>query len=165
MLPGINLNGSYGTSSREFDLLTDERFKVWSYGYNISLPIFSGGRLSASKDRVVAQYKQSLANYHQTVLEAFEEVETVLADEGSLLRDEQALRVTVNEYQAAVDLAWEQYGRGLVDIITVLDSQRRLYNAERSLIIINNQRIQSRIGLYLALGGGFFEEEFEPEEY
>jgi outer membrane protein TolC len=69
------------------------------------------------------------------------------------------------EYNAAVDLAWEQYNRGLVDIITVLDSQRRAFSAERSLIVITNQRIQSRIGLYLALGGGFVDEEEEPETY
>lgn len=165
ILPGINLNGSYGTSTREFDLLTDERFKVWSYGYNVSLPIFQGGRINATKERTMAVYKQSLANYHQTVLRAFEEVESALSDETSLFRDEEALRVTVEEYTAAVDLAWEQYNRGLVDIITVLDSQRRLFNAERSLIVINNQRIQSRIGLYLALGGGFVDEEEEPETY
>ena len=165
LLPGISLNGSYGTSAREFDLLTDERFKVWSYGYNISLPIFTGGRLEAVKERTYAQYKQSLANFHQTVLRAFEEVETALSDEDSLFRDAEALRVTVEEYNAAVDLAWEQYNRGLVDIITVLDSQRRAFNAERSLIVIENQRIQSRIGLYLALGGGFVTEEEEPETY
>ena len=165
MLPGINLNGSFGTSTGAPDLLFDESFKVWSYGYNISLPIFQGGRLRAAEDRVTAVYKQSLANYAQTVLVAFDEVETALSDEGSLFRDEEALRVTVDEYDAAVDLAWEQYNRGLVDIITVLDSQRRAFNAERTLIIISNQRIQSRIGLYLALGGGFAAEEFEPEDY
>ncbi len=165
LLPGINLNGSYGASTREFDLLADDRFKVWSYGYNISLPVLQGGRINATKDRTFAVYKQSLANYHQSVLRAFEEVENSLSDEDSLFRDEEALRETVVEYNAAVDLAWEQYNRGLVDIITVLDSQRRAFNAERSLIVITNQRIQSRIGLYLALGGGFVDEEEEPETY
>tara|TARA_Y100000588_G_C14266268_1_gene930043 strand:+ start:1590 stop:3071 length:1482 start_codon:yes stop_codon:yes gene_type:complete len=155
LLPGINLNGNYGTSTTGFDSLTDEAFRVWSYGYNLSLPISRGGQLTAAKERAYAVYKQSLANYAQTVLFAFEEVETALADEDSLLRDEEALKITVEEYEAAVDLAWEQYGRGLVDIITVLDSQRRLFNAVRSLIVISNQRIQNRIGLYLALGGGF----------
>lgn len=158
-LPGLNLNASFGTATREVDRLLDDRFKVWSYGYNLNLPIFQGGRLRATENRVLAVYKQSLANYAQTVLNAFEEVETALADEDSLIRDEEALRVTVTEYDAAVDLAWEQYNRGLVDIITVLDSQRRAFNAMRSLINISNQRIQSRIGLYLALGGGFVEEE------
>jgi len=92
-------------------------------------------------------------------------VETTLSEEDSLLRDVEALRITVTEYNAAVDLAWEQYGRGLVDIITVLDSQRRAFNAERALLTTENQRLQNRIGLYLALGGGFVEEEEEPETY
>jgi outer membrane protein, multidrug efflux system len=158
MLPGITLNGGFGTSTREIDNvleIEDLKYQVWNFGYNINLPIFQGGRLSATKDRAYAVYNQSLANYAQTVLEAFEEVESALSDESSLLRDEDALRETVVEYEAAVELAWEQYGRGLVDIITVLDSQRRLYNANRLLIIISNQRIQGRIGLYQALGGGF----------
>lgn len=165
MLPGIDLNGSYGTSTREYDLLLDDRFKVWSYGYNISLPVFQGGRLQATKDRTEAQYKQSLANYGNTVLQAFEEVESTLSEEDSLFRDEDALRITVDEYNSAVDLAWEQYNRGLVDIITVLDSQRRAFNAQRALITTTNQRLQNRITLYLALGGGFADEEEEPETY
>ncbi|MDA0347537.1 MAG: TolC family protein [Verrucomicrobia bacterium] len=166
MLPGINLNGNFGTSTREIDNvleIEDLRYQVWNFGYNINLPVFQGGRLLAAKDRAYAVYTQSLANYAQTVLEAFEEVETSLADESSLLRDEAALRETVVEYEAAVELAWEQYGRGLVDIITVLDSQRRLYNANRSLIIVSNQRIQGRIGLYQALGGGFVADNDESQ--
>lgn len=168
MLPGISLNGSFGTSAREFGdqfgfdsenpntgQTIEDAFKVWNVAYNINLPIFQGGRLSAAKDRVEAQYKQSLAGYAQTVLGAFEEVESLLFEEDSLLRDEDALHETVKEYNAAVDLAWEQYGRGLVDIITVLDSQRRAFNSMRVLIVISNQRIQNRIGLYQALGGGF----------
>ena len=155
MLPGINLNANYGNSAREFGDQFDSLFEVWSYGYNVSLPILQGGRINATKDRTEAVYNQSLANYADTVLGAFEEIETALFDEDSLYRDEEALRETVEEYDAAVDLAWEQYGRGLVDIITVLDSQRRAFTAMRALITISNQRIQSRIGLYQALGGGF----------
>lgn len=165
LLPGVSLNGSYGTSAREYDLLLDERFKIWNYGYNISLPVFQGGRINATKNRAFATYKQSLANYAQTVLIAFEEVETALFDEDLLLQDEGALRVAVDEYKAAVDVAWGQYSRGLVDIITVLDSQRRAYNAERSLVDISLDRIQSRVDLYLALGGGFVSEEQPLEEY
>lgn len=159
LLPGLNLNGLLGRTASQFKDLSNEDLETWNLGYNITLPIFNGSRLTASKRRVEAVYKQSLANYAQTVLNAFEEVETVLADEDSLFRDEEALKITVEEYEAAVDLAWEQYGRGLVDIITVLDSQRRLFNAIRSLIVVSSLRIQNRIGLYLALGGGFAEDD------
>jgi hypothetical protein len=43
----------------------------------------------------------------------------------------------------------------LTDIITVLESQRRSFNAQRSLLQVSNQRLQNRIDLYLALGGDF----------
>ncbi len=157
-LPGIFLTGSGGTSSRELGEVLKEDFIVWSLNYNIGLPIFQGGRLAALERRSIAFYEQSLANFAQTALRAYSEVESTLIDQGSLMRDEEAQKLAVIEYTAAEELAWEQYNRGLVDIITVLESQRRLFNAERSLIQVANQRIQSRIDLYLALGGGFAED-------
>ena len=154
-LPGIFLTASGGTSSRELGDVLNDDFKVWSLNYNIGLPVFQGGRLFASEKRIIAIYEQSLANFAQIALIAYSEVESALIDQGSLRRDEEAQKLAVIEYTAAEELAWEQYNRGLVDIITVLESQRRLFNAQRALIQVANQRIQSRIDLYLALGGGF----------
>ena len=154
-LPGIVLTGSGGTSSRELGDVFNEDFKVWSLNYNLGMPIFQGGRLLALEKRIIAIYEQSLANFAQTALIAYSEVESALIDQDSLRRDEEAQQLAVIEYTAAEELAWEQYNRGLVDIITVLESQRRLFNAQRALIQVANQRIQSRIDLYLALGGGF----------
>ncbi len=154
-LPGIVLTGSGGTSSRDLGDVLNDDFKVWSLNYNIGMPIFQGGRLFALENRIISLYEQSLANFAQTALIAYSEVESALIDQNSLRRDEEAQKLAVIEYTAAEELAWEQYNRGLVDIITVLESQRRLFNAQRALIQVANQRIQSRIDLYLALGGGF----------
>ena len=153
--PGIALTSNGGTSSRELGQILDSDFKVWSLNYNLGMPIFQGGRVLAAEDRIIAIYEQSLANFAQTALIAYSEVESALIDQESLRRDEEAQKLAVIEYTAAEELAWEQYNRGLVDIITVLESQRRLFNAQRALIQVANQRIQSRIDLYLALGGGF----------
>jgi outer membrane protein TolC len=69
------------------------------------------------------------------------------------LREESA--IAADENQKAEDLAWEQYDKGLVDITTLLDAQRRADESASQLISIQNQRLQNRINLHLALGGDF----------
>ena len=94
-------------------------------------------------------------NYVQTALQAFSEVETALAAEVFLTGQETALRGSVTEAGEAQTLALEDYQAGLTDIVTVLESQRRVFDAKRSLIELQNLRLQNRIDLYLALGGEF----------
>ena len=65
---------------------------------------------------------------------------------------------------AAETLSFEQYQSGLVDFITVLDSQSRSYDAQRSLIQIKNQLIANRVNLHIALGGDFSTSTEETED-
>ena len=78
-----------------------------------------------------------------------------LAAERALARRERAVLADVEQAVAARRLAEEQYRRGLVDIVTVLESQRRVFDARRALLELQNLRLQNRIDLYLALGGEF----------
>lgn len=153
--PSISLTATGGTSSDELDELIDSDFHIWNLAYNLSQPLFDSGRLAAAADRADAQYNVSLASYGQTLLNAFREVETVLVAQESLAREERVSRVQMEESIAAETLAWEQYNRGLVDIITVLESQRRAFSARRTFLDVQQARVQNRIDLYLALGGGF----------
>jgi outer membrane protein TolC len=82
-------------------------------------------------------------------------VETTLNAETFLTQQETALRAAVQEAIEAEKLAQEDYLAGLADIVTVLESQRRVFDAKRSLLQLQNQRLQNRIDLYLALGGEF----------
>ena len=144
-----------GTGTREFsDLLNPERLFANLAG-GIAQPITEGGRLRGSLALSEAERDEALHNYAQSTLEALREVETALAAERYLALQETALVEAAKQSDAAEELAVDQYGRGLVDIITVLDSQRRAFNAKSSLIGIRNERLQNRIDLYLALGGDF----------
>ncbi len=160
-IPSINLTLSRGTTTREledvFDII-DRR--VWSQALNFSQVWFQGGRLRANFRRAKANYEQSLANYANTVLTAFREVEGALSNQSSFDRDYESQKIAAEESAAAETLAWEEYGRGLTDITTALDAVRRNITAQRSYIQVANQRVQARIDLYLALGGGF---DLEPE--
>ena len=86
---------------------------------------------------------------------ALREMEPALAAEVFLTGQETALRGSVTEAGEAQTLALEDYQAGLTDIVTVLESQRRVFDAKRSLIELQNLRLQNRIDLYLALGGEF----------
>ena len=154
-LPSFNLTARGGTSTREFsDLLSADRL-VASIAGGLSQPITQGKRLKGNLALSEADREEALQIYAQASLEAFREVETTLAAERYLAAQETALVSAAKESDAAEELAVQQYGRGLVDIITVLDSQRRAFDASRSLIAIRNERLQNRIDLYLALGGDF----------
>lgn len=155
-LPSIDLSLSRGTSASELeDVFKVVENRIWTQSLSIAQTIFQGGRLKANYKRSIAQYEENIANYSQTVLTAFREVETALANQDSYAIDYEALRIAAEESVEAEKLAWEEYSSGLTDIITVLDSVRRSITAQRSFIQVANQRIQSRIDLYLALGGGF----------
>jgi len=155
MLPRISLTGSYGYSSNELADLLSNSFSVWSIAANAVQPIFQGLRLSAAVERAKAVAEERLASYGQTALDAFREVETALAAEEFLNQRVVNLDESATQSIAAEDSAWERYQRGLVDIITVLDSQRRAFEARQALISARSNRLVNRVNLYLALGGDF----------
>ena len=154
-LPAIRLTASGGTSTDDLSEILNTDFKVWSLVGNLAQPLFQGGRLAAEVDRSQAGREQALAEYGQTALQAFREVESALAAEVYLRKQESALRTGAKEALEAEELAWEQYQKGITDIVTVLESQRRAFDSKRQLLQISNQRLQNRIDLYLALGGDF----------
>ncbi|MDQ8201877.1 TolC family protein [Pelagicoccus sp. SDUM812003] len=155
-LPSLDLNLSRGTSSSDLDEIFDfVEKRIWSQSLGVAQTLFQGGRLKANYQRARATYEQNVAAYSQTVLTAFREVENALSNQSSYREDYEYLRVAAEESIEAEKLAWSEYASGLTDITTVLDSVRRSITAQRSFIQVANQRIQSRIDLYLALGGGF----------
>jgi outer membrane protein TolC len=90
-------------------------------------------------------------------LEAFREVESALGAESSLASQEAFLQKEVEQAALAERQAERDYSEGIegVEILSVLESQRRANNARSSLIRLKNERLQNRIDLHLALGGSF----------
>ena len=155
-IPSINLNLTRGTSTSELnDIFQFVEERIWSQSLSVSQPIFQGRRLKADHDRAKAVYEQTLAGYSQIVLNALREVENALSNQTSTRLDYEFLQIAASESIEAEKLAWDEYARGLTDITTALDSVRRSISSQRLLIQIANLRIQNRIELYLALGGGF----------
>ncbi len=155
-LPQIRLTSSAGTSSDELKDVLDINNNIWSLAANLTKPIFDAGKIKSQVGRAKAQREEARYQYVQTILQAFAEVETALAAEGFLNKQESALRASVKESGEAQTLALDDYSAGLTDIVTVLESQRRVFDARRALIQLQNLRLQNRIDLYLALGGEFY---------
>jgi multidrug efflux system outer membrane protein len=156
LLPRFVLTGSAGTASGSLRNLMDFDGLIWNLVGGITQPIFQGGRIRADIDLSQASERELLALYAQTVLDAFNEVESSLAAEQYLSAQERALDTSVKEQKAALLLAQQQYENGLVGIITLLETQRRAFNAESAWLSTLNQKLQNRINLHLALGGDFY---------
>ena len=123
-------------------------------------PLWQGGRLRAQISRAEARVAEVLATYVNAALVAYSEVETALAAEEHLAERVVQLTDSVEQARAAERLADERYRTGLDTYITVLDSQRSAFQAESQLIAARRLRLENRVDLYLALGGGF--ERLEP---
>lgn len=155
LLPGIRLTASGGRSSEEIKDLLDGDYTIWSIAGSLLQPLFRGGELRANVDLAEARSRQALAAYASSALRAFAEVESALAAEGFLASREEALRRAAEQAVAARALAEERYRAGLVDIVTVLESRRQALGAESELLNVRRLRLDARVDLHLALGGGF----------
>ena len=155
LYPRLSLTGSTGTASDALRDLADGGFGVWSLLGNLVQPIFQGGRLRASANRAEARAHEALSDYASAALQAYAEVESALAAEELLAERERYLTTSVEHARAAERLADDRYRSGLEDYITVLESQRRAFQAEGDLIGARRLRLENRVDLYLALGGGF----------
>ena len=155
LYPRLSLTGGTGTATSALGDLINGDFGVWSLLGNLLQPVFQGGRLRAGVDQAEARAAEQLAAYANTALQAFAEVETALAAEEFLSDRERHLATSVAQSRAAESLADDRYRTGLTDYVTVLESQRLALQAEGDLISARRQRLENRVDLYLALGGGF----------
>jgi len=137
---------------------------IWNLAANLTKPIFDAGKIKSQVQRAKAQREQAKYQFVQTTLQAFAEVETALAAETYLVKQVTALSDAAKEANEAEKLAQEDYLAGLAGLVTVLESQRRVFDAKRSLIDLQNLRLQNRIDLYLALGGEFTQPESNSEK-
>ena len=100
--------------------------------------------------------RQELASrYAATALGAFREVETSMAAEAYIAAQIKAQQTFVEESVQAEKLAISQFSKGLTDALRLLESQRRAFDSRSGLLRAQNQRLQTRIDLCLALGGDF----------
>ncbi len=153
--PRFNLTSQGGTASNQLRDLVDGNLLAWNLIGGLIQPIYNRGRLKAGIDRDEAYVRDAMSRYESSLLRAYGEVEIALAAEDILARREAALEAATKQSLAARDLADDRYRRGLADIITVLSAQRTALDSESQLLALRRQRLDNRVDIHLALGGGF----------
>ncbi len=126
VFPRLSLTSSAGTATGELNDLLNSDFGVWQIAANVIQPVFAGGRIRAETAIRGADERESLADLQQTVLTAFSEVETALANERHLAARSKSLEEAVRLATEADQAARADYARGLGDLLTVLTAQTRL---------------------------------------
>jgi NodT family efflux transporter outer membrane factor (OMF) lipoprotein len=157
--PALRLTGSYGGQNSELGDLLSSGSIFWNLLFNISQPLFDGGRRAAEVDRTRAVFRENLAGYHRSVLFAFQEVEDALA--AGRTGEERIARLGEQEEAsaAALRLALDRYLQGLSEYLPVLTAQGLHFNAQSQLLAARRQLIADRITLARALGGAWMEQE------
>ena len=153
--PRFNLTSGIGTSTNRLQDILSGDVLIWNLVSGVTAPIFNNGRLKAAVTQNEARSAEAAALYENSLLLAYREVETAMAADGYLAEQEKALDGATRQALAAQQLAEERYRSGLADIITMLESQRAALNAESALLSIRRARLDNRVDLHLALGGGF----------
>jgi multidrug efflux system outer membrane protein len=153
--PVLHLTGQTGFDSGDLGLLFNWESRIWSYGPNIQFPIFEGGRLSADVKQQRAAYEENVANYRQSVLVAFQDVEDSLSSLRYLAQQQEAQDRAYTAYKKALDLTNARYTTGLVSYFDVIQAEGLELNAEQLDAQIKGNRMASTIRLIKALGGGW----------
>ena len=158
--PQISLTGSGGGAfgrSSAFSGLMSSQLGIWSYGAQVSQPIFTGGALRGNLRLAESQHQQALIAYKQAIQHAFGDVSDALIgyqmDRQVRVRQEQ----TVADLQESVRLSNMRYQGGTTTYLEVLDGQRSLFAAELTLAQARGTEYQSLVQLYRSLGGGWQE--------
>jgi multidrug efflux system outer membrane protein len=153
--PSIRLTANAGTISADLSGLFDGGSGTWGFMPQISVPIFTAGRLKANLDYAQVQKDMNVAQYEKSIQTAFREVADGLAARGTYGKQLEAQRALVEDNGAYYRLARQRYDKGVDNYLTVLDAQRQLFSSEQILWENRLRQLTSEVALYKALGGGW----------
>jgi multidrug efflux system outer membrane protein len=155
--PRLTLTGSAGFSTIDAAKVVSWESRVWSLGPSLNLPLFQGGKLDASLEGARQRHAEAQASYRTAVLTAFRDTEDALNDLHHRAEAAETQARMVASARETVRLVELQYRSGLAPYYQLMDAQRTLLASELAATQIQNQRLNSTIGLIKALGGGWKE--------
>ena len=152
-LPSVSLTGELGGASVDLlDFLNPSNL-AWMAAANLAGPLIDGGLARSQIDQASADQRRAIAEYGQTALDAFREVEAGL-DQLAVLEDRTRATVTATEAASdALDVSQLRYNEGETDLLEVLAIQQRLFSSQADLSSLRRARLDSWVQLNLALGG------------
>jgi NodT family efflux transporter outer membrane factor (OMF) lipoprotein len=164
LYPSITLSAGITASSLNGGELFSPGGLVWSIAAGLTQPIFDGGMREAERRAALAAFKESAADYQQTVLRAFGQVADILQ---ALTHDTNLLaaqRHALSMASEAVRLQRINYGSGGSGIIGLLDAQRQYQQAQLGYVRAEAQRYQDTVQLLVAMGGGWWDQKLASRD-
>jgi outer membrane protein, multidrug efflux system len=155
LFPSIQLTGSGGYGSAALSGLISPMNQVYAFSAGLTQPIFHAGALRAQVALNNARYTELLSVYHKTVISAFGNVEDALVAAQQSLEQQTRQQQAVEKAQRAFQFAQTQMQAGIVNILTVLNTENALFSAQDELVQIQYLHLQSLVDLFTALGGGW----------
>jgi len=153
--PTITLSASGGFESTSITQWFTWPSRFWSVGPTLSETLFDAGLRRATVEQFRAQYDATAANYHQSVLVAFQQVEDNLAALRILSEEIQQQRDAVNSAQRVVTLATDRYRLGIDPYLNVIVAQASLLTNQQTDVNLRVQQITASVQLIEAVGGGW----------
>lgn len=153
--PSIQLTGNGGYQSSALVSLFQPHAAFFQLVGSATQPIFDGGRILGNFEFAKARQDELLQTYRKTVVQAFADVDTALTNVRETTIKLRLQRDVVAASRRAYQLAADQMRAGTADIVTVLNVQVTLFQAEDALVQAQLARLLAIVGLYQALGGGW----------
>ena len=153
--PLLNLTGAGGFESGAITSLLSGPSGLWAVGASAFQTLFDGGRRRAASDQAIAVYDQTVANYRETVLTAFQQVEDNLAALRILEHEAQTQNEAVVAAQKSLELSIQRYNGGVTSYLEVTVAQSAALADEVTAVNILGRRMVAAVQLIQALGGGW----------
>jgi multidrug efflux system outer membrane protein len=153
--PAFNLNALFGVQAAMPNRIFTAPAEAWSLGPSAVLNIFDGGKRNALNDRARASYDEAAAQYRQTVLNAYGDVEDNLASLHLLAQEIVTQQAAVAAAAESTSQATQLYSGGLDNYYSVILAQNIELGARLAQIDIETRRMTADVGLMKALGGGW----------
>jgi len=153
--PQISLSGFLGGDSTALSSLFTGAGSVWGFGTQVTQPIFTAGRLKSNVKFNKAQQESAIVGYQSTVQGAFREVSDALIAYRKTVEVRAQQELLVQTLQERSRLAYLRYLGGVDTLLSALDADRDLFDAQIVLAQIKLNELTAVVQLYRALGGGW----------
>ncbi|GAC1304244.1 MAG: efflux transporter outer membrane subunit [Steroidobacteraceae bacterium] len=153
--PQVIFGAAAGFNSINQSVFLTAPARFWQFGPQVTLPLFEGGRLVAQADHAKAVYAEQAANYRNTVLTAYQDVEDNLTALRQLEAESRTLSSAVVATGVVLAQARIRYSEGLVTYLEVAASENAALQAQLSAINVQARRLTATVLLVKALGGGW----------
>jgi NodT family efflux transporter outer membrane factor (OMF) lipoprotein len=153
--PTITLTGEGGYQSAVFRTLMRPESAFFNLAAGLTQPILDGARLQGQYDFAKGRQDELLQLYRKAVISGFADVENALIAVRQTAERERLQRDVVRSSRQAFEISEQRLREGAVDLVTVLNTQQTLFQAQDLLAQVRLQRLQAVVSLFQALGGGW----------